>query len=90
MSEVAKNEREGLLLADRRKRAGRQTFAFSAVLAGHVAEGHLGVGRLLRFEHRREPVDALVGYAHGPESHLAAVADGCVETGHGVEHGGLA
>ena len=77
--EVAEHERERLLLADRRERPRRQPLALRPVLAGHVAEGHLGVDRLLGVEHGGEPIDALVGYAHGPESHLAAVADGHVE-----------
>ena len=88
--EIAQHERERLLLADRRERPCRQARALRPVLTGHVTEGHLRVGRLLRVEDAGEPVDALVGHAYGPEAHFATVADRHGEPGHRIEHRGLA
>ena len=57
---------------------------------GTVAEGDLRERRLPRLIDSRQRIDPCVRHGHTPQPHLAAEADRCFLTGHGIENSGLA
>ena len=90
IGEVAQDQTERVAIADLLERAGGKDLRGAAMLPWDIAQVDGRVGGLLRRDHAREQVDARIRDAHRAHAHLAAVADGRVQAGHGVEEGRLA
>jgi hypothetical protein len=87
---ITDHETERILLPNLLEHFRRQSFLVGTVLAGDVAEGHLGVGGLLWREDPGQRVDPLVGHANRAVPQLTAEADRHTEPRHGVEDRRLA